>query len=538
MLNVLTAVKGLAPALAALSDESLARTCRAYSSELKRFASADEFERDNLMKSGMGAFSESIKGRFGTVWTDQRVVDLTVDEALKFFKGDLNTATFCDPACGDGNFLVTFYRRLVAVSTIQDPVERSLDVLRRIYGVDIIDRMAAAARLRLLLEHVNYLKGFLNVAQVRKTTPAAIAIIGEHIIHGNTLRTAGDTWALAPMEGGLTPQWFRDMKFDMICGNPPYTRYHKKDVSQHLPVPVAYKQKNLALSFWQWCTEHATNVYALNTIASTLNETIGNGAKHIRLNASREIASVLYNDTTKDYSAGLGGSTYTLVMTAHKGSTPEQVYFNGTPIDENSRRLLRNSTFINHVDNIGNITIKHRMLSEQFATHGAVKGGGDTLPHWNRLFACGTRQIAFIYILKQTSDHTQFKLVDDYQQRVTSSRVGQGGTAPVFAISGDEETLKVLWCFLNSTYNLARTLPTVASQMKRDAGRTYKNIRLNNTSVGRILVPDLEYYKSTKPTEYQAVLDFAEEHIRTGDVKSYCAGVDKVINDLLGTTND
>ncbi len=882
--TTLDVVKALSPTLAARSAESLGRTCRAYMGELRKFKNSDEFEKDHLMKSGMGAFSEEIKKKFGTVWTDQRVVDLTVDEALKHFKGDLNTATFCDPACysddtevltnngwklfvnlldddliysfnpitrvgeyvgfvarqarkhigemhyyagkrldllvtpdhsmytesrltgrhnnqfmssselmannqkgntcalvaaapadglnkgvvgwtvehyrlfglwlgdgyifknnsgqmnafgfgvkkkrkinqitgcltilgfdyttgvgqdgktwfrvtdaaflsyiavldgthnkripadtmwapkpmlealvdgligsdghrtktglvpsglshaitvknstlryysankqladdvqrvlihlgkithhnvrqrsrwsiahiaheitvgvglrkslpgrsvssvqyngmvycvtlaknhimlvrrnghsvfcgncGDGNFLVTFYRKLVAVSTIQDPVERSLDALRRIYGVDIIDRMAGAARIRLaLVEHVNYLKSimdFANDPRVRDSVSAAAAIVGHNIIHGNTLRTEGDTWELEKMEGGMTPEWFRAMKFNVICGNPPYTQYKNKVLSAHLPVPVQYIQKNMALSFWQWASEHTIETYALNTTQSVLNAAVV-GKKSIRYKAGKDLVSIIYNDITKNYSTGLGGSVPTIVMTARKGHSGD-LLFNGDLVNTVAKKLIAGGPFVNYLANEASNTIKSVPISNFVTINRAVNGSGDNNhPKWNDLFVdihgSNSPMISFIYILKQRAgEHTQFKWINN-NSTISNSLVGQSGTSPIFSVTADEIKLKILWCYLNSSYCSKNVLPTAAAAIKQDHGRTYAKIRLNRSSIALLQVPDLDYYKTTKPVEYQAVLDFAETHIKSNDVKSYCVGVDEVVNNLLG----
>src|SRR5208283_1915761 len=101
------------------------------------------------MKSGPGAFSISVKNRYGTVWTDPGVVAMTIEETLKYYTEDLHSATFCDPACGDGNFLVSIYRLLTKFPTKYETCTQSEYILSRIYGVDIIDRMVAAARSRL-----------------------------------------------------------------------------------------------------------------------------------------------------------------------------------------------------------------------------------------------------------------------------------------------------------------------------------------------------------------------------------------------------
>jgi site-specific DNA-methyltransferase (adenine-specific) len=198
------------------------------------------------------------------VFTHQREVDAMLDMVADAFH-DLDVK-FLEPSCGSGNFLTEILRRKLALVTKAECVSqeqyehRLLRALASIYGVDISPENIAEARGRMahvVLEHyqadantVEPTIGFLN---------AAALIIGDNIVVGDTLNAAGDVelcdWQPAP--GGcfqrvwsfaLVPEADRDLKFDVIVGNPPYQTGDKKnDDDRASPIYQHFIEQALAM---------------------------------------------------------------------------------------------------------------------------------------------------------------------------------------------------------------------------------------------------------------------------------------------------
>ena len=88
----------------------------------------------------------SIRKQHGVVYTPDHIVDLILDNVLPQNADALAAAAICDPACGDGAFLLAAVRRILARLGRDD----ALAALRRMAGYDI-DR-AALARCRAQLD--------------------------------------------------------------------------------------------------------------------------------------------------------------------------------------------------------------------------------------------------------------------------------------------------------------------------------------------------------------------------------------------------
>ena len=89
--------------------------------------------------------SLSERKRRGVVYTPPSIVALILDNALPDDAGGLAAASVCDPACGDGAFLVAAARRILAQLHRAD----ALPALRRMAGYDIDAAAIARCRQRL-----------------------------------------------------------------------------------------------------------------------------------------------------------------------------------------------------------------------------------------------------------------------------------------------------------------------------------------------------------------------------------------------------
>jgi len=460
-------------------------------------------------------FSPVLRNQFGTIYTPPDVVSLTIDEAIKKYNGDLRTAIFCDPACGDGNFLIAIYQLLIRISEISDPLERSLDALNRIYGIEILGHMAAASNARLLLGHCQN----LPIANAK-------IIIDQHIFHGNTLRTINDDWPILMYEGGLLPQWLQNMKFDIIVGNPPYTQYKKHGKGDDLPVPAAYKQPNLALSFWQWCHNHTTGVYSLNIKDMVLNSVSGK----LRTVLAPYLSSIVYCALTREYS-----SVNTLIMTGGHNRGPQ--CYNDMPLTIPQTENLIRGRFIR------NMSTQSSLLPGMIPLHSCatigkrLRGGGRGAPlSWaDHSFtnAEDGHYIIFCYIINPSATWPQFKYLTVRPEVLAPMvRVGKAGKSHLnYAEFKDAQEAKLIWCFLNSRYNLQYNLQLFS--VARVTGTTKclpKCLRITLSDMKQILVPNYNDYHTREQEKLQAVLNFADQH---SSIEDFCAGADRVINHLL-----
>lgn len=159
----------------------------------------------------------SIRKRNGVVYTPDWVASLILDGALPSDPTALAAAAICDPACGDGAFLVPAAERLLA----SIGREEALGALRRMAGYDVDGDAVTRCRARL-------------DAAVEARYP------GERVAWGVERRGAFDRAAFRRARG----------RFTHVVGNPPYIRV------QHLEAP---RRRRLA---GQWETlRGATDSY-------------------------------------------------------------------------------------------------------------------------------------------------------------------------------------------------------------------------------------------------------------------------------------
>lgn len=199
---------------------------------------------------------EQVKSRkrvtdHGEVFTAQREVNAMLDLVKQ--ETEKIDSRFLEPACGTGNFLVEILKRKLTVveqryAKSQIDYERyAILAITSIYGVDILEDNVKTCQGRLLGIFSHYYQKNYKEAKSDLLRSAEF-ILGMNIIWGDALssKTPGEKadpivfseWRAVngsmtkrrdPIETcaylfhtEMTKTIFRDMKFDVIVGNPPY----------------------------------------------------------------------------------------------------------------------------------------------------------------------------------------------------------------------------------------------------------------------------------------------------------------------------
>ncbi|MBN1971044.1 MAG: N-6 DNA methylase [Candidatus Delongbacteria bacterium] len=208
----------------------------------------------------------------GLYYTPAHLTKLIVDESLPLSKHkDINLKNFkiLDPACGSGIFLVTAFKRLVQIWRLQNSMDYpSLSVLKNllknIYGIDKEEQAVELASFSLSLALCNELQPIeiinkLKFDDLRET----------NLISSDFFEVSDE---------------IKNIKFDLIIGNPPFNRgaiSSYSDVWQYKDKAVKIPQGQIALKFLSEATSYLKEKGLLCLIIKS--------------------SGLLYNSTSKDY---------------------------------------------------------------------------------------------------------------------------------------------------------------------------------------------------------------------------------------------
>jgi len=208
----------------------------------------------------------------GLFYTPAHLTKLLVDESLplsKYEEINLKTYKILDPACGSGIFLVTVFKRLVQIWRLQNDMNYpSLSVLKsllkNIYGIDKEKQAVELASFSLSLALCNELQPIeiinkLKFDDLRET----------NLIYSDFFKVSDS---------------IKNLKFDLIIGNPPFNRgaiSNYSDVWEYKNEKVKIPQGQIALKFLSDATSYLKD----------------NGLLCLIIKSS----GLLYNSTSKDY---------------------------------------------------------------------------------------------------------------------------------------------------------------------------------------------------------------------------------------------
>lgn len=134
----------------------------------------------------------------GEVFTNEREVKAMVDLVWKNLEqgttDKILTATFLEPSCGSGNFLIEILRRKLALLQETKKEKANYDfylvlVMSSLYGVELLQDNAEECRERLFVEvQKSYPKKFITQEELHDRLIKSIRfVISQNIICGNAL---------------------------------------------------------------------------------------------------------------------------------------------------------------------------------------------------------------------------------------------------------------------------------------------------------------------------------------------------------------
>jgi hypothetical protein len=465
-----------------------------------------------------GAFpAEAIK-RYGTIYTPEFVVEKTVDLAWKYLPKDVDplSLTWCDPAAGDGNFLVYVYDRLMKCPSSMNPVEKSTHILTKcLFGIEILKPMVVACKVRLLERHIKTVKesgipGELNVWDKLNIT------------HGNTIMVPEDVgkWELSEYEGGLLPEEIRNKRYSVVCGNPPYTHLRNLANRRYSAYP---KQRDMAQVFVRWALDHITEkgVVSYNTTDAWLNVKLSDGAKETRQLINKRIREIIREQDVVNYSMGDGGDIRTFIICL--GTTENELFvLNGR---ETQKDIMEPAFCDLQVKSI--LNFHYALFNRTFprCEGNKVRTNSDKM---RNIYFNDNGQTWFLFCKYQPKNILPglWKLVNtdefiSFSKRNLESRIRR--------CEMNKESALFLVGYLNTTSGIIET-----SRISVSANMDVR--QLSTDGLKSIRIPDFDYYKSTYPERFAAYMKWVEDNMRNKD--AFLSGIDAAFKKLIGEEND
>lgn len=482
----------------------------------------DEGTYDNMEKTAhekkWGNFREETIKRFGAVYTPDFVVDKTISLIWDKINNRLYKR-YIDPACGDGNFLINLYHRLMKESFDGSEVEKSEHILTKcLYGIEILKNMWYATKVRLCIEHFEYCKKV-------GVKPDMTIFDRLNIIHGDTILTEDDPQPTNPKQGGLVGEEIENDKWDIIIGNPPYT--HQRGIIE-LGGPDYHrynKQKDMAQKFVRWALDHLTDegICAYNITDIWLLNKLGDGARATRLLVKGKIRMIETDDNIISYSMGSGGDLPTTILVLSCHASDNRFLYNGQEYEYTEDDLLYQK-FVTKITDYWEPEFRWKYIKEYGSIKTSGNGTRDANYHINDdtlYFDLGGDKYylvrsEFVYIRRDGFRNKFFNLIkcSDIKKEIGYFKIGQGaGVARSIGPLGKDSALCLLGWF--NTTQFFDVMPRYLKMKRIEKGGT--NYHLIGAVFKDAPVPDFDYYKKRKPQQFQRYVNWIEASMHNKD---------------------